>query len=556
MLSQLSVKNFALIDRVSLDFSGKLIVLTGETGAGKSILIDALRFVLGERLDSLRLDPQDSKSETSVEALFDLDPKWLKQKDVFQDFLQTSEDQLILRREVRPDGRSKCWINDHSVTTTKLKEIGTSLVDFHGQYDHQQLLDPESQRGMLDRYAGISDILSQYESEFAKYHQMKKDREAIEERKRHRNREMDLLKYQIDEIDRIQLQDGEEEELRASLARLVNAEKLSEHCALMLENLENGDGSASEKIQEAARSLTKLARLDSSAEEKLKEMEDLQYKLETLIQYFQTYRENLDGDSSRLIEIQERLDQIALLKKKYGNTYSEIQEFFAASKKRFEELANAESDALDLDHQMAKVLPQIQKLAGLIRAARKKAATELRKKIEEELKDLNLPHARFDCSFTETELTLAGSEKVEFVVSLNAGQEPKALKNLVSAGEVSRVMLAFKKQLAKVDSVPVLIFDEIDANIGGRLGKSVGEKLKDIAKERQVLLITHLPQIASFGDRHFKASKAVKSGITHALYREIQGEERVQELSQMMSGKEASEIARRHAQEMLEKISG
>ncbi len=549
MLSRLHIQNFALIDNIAIEFVSELNVLTGETGAGKSILLDALSFALGERFDGLR--PKNPAKPCSVEAVFEPDKK-LRREPALAQFLE-DEDILILRREVTTEGRGRAWINNRTATTAALKEVGNLLVDIHGQHDHQLLLDPASHLGLLDRFSKNEELLKEYSGHFTEYREILRQKEELKSLEEGREREIDLLKYQINEIEQLAPEAGEEDELKAERIRLANAEKLHETTARVLELLNDEDASASNLIGKAARDIHFLAKLDPSTEEMKNNFESAQLALEEVLRTIREYQESLSFDADRLEEIDERLDRLELIKRKYGGSVDAAVKFLAEAKAKYDKLENAAVYEKDIEKKMKQIEPKLKSLASEISEKRKKTAASLKRTIEEELKDLNIPQAVFECRVEKTDFNADGIDKAEFMVSLNPGQGLLPLRKIISGGEASRVMLAMKKALMKVDSVPTLIFDEIDANIGGRLGTVTGEKLKEIAGERQVLLITHLPQIASFASRHFRVAKKIKQGQTFVDYEVIEGGERVKELAQMMSGKHESDISKKHAEEMLTK---
>lgn len=548
MISQIQVQNFALAGKASLEFSPKLNVLTGETGAGKSILIDAIRFVLGERVDVKPAAGQNA----SVEAVFELSDKKLSGHEALEPYKnEDDENILILRKETSSEGKSKVWINGRAATTGILKQIGSLLIDIHGQYDHQQLLDSANHLDLVDRFAKIEGAKKEYETIFAEYHSFVQRRDELAALAEGRERELDLLKYQVEEIERAKLAEGEEEELKVEQSRFANSEKLYEAVTRVLDFLESEERSVSDLLGHAYRDVTFLAKLDSSLEEAKGEFENVQLGFEEMSRKFRDYQETLSFDPERLSEIEKRLDLIDLLKRKYGGSISRILEFFETSKKRYDELSNKEVYEKETAQSIKKILPKLDKLASELTLARKKAGALLKKTIETELGDLQIPYAKFECRILQKDYDSSGQDEVEFLISLNAGEDVQPLAKIISGGEVSRVMLALKKALIKVDPVETLIFDEIDANIGGRLGEVTGQKLKEISKERQVLLVTHLPQIASFADKHFKVSKKVQAGKTVTEYSILEGDDRVRELSQMMSGKKETEISKKHAEEML-----
>lgn len=560
MLTRLYVKNFALVREATLEFSPELNCLTGETGAGKSILIDAIRFVLGERMEI----PAAAGETCIVEAVFELRNLGKRGQagniacplfdEVLAPFLEPEEDVLILRKE-SSDARTRVLINNRAANNSSLKEIGRLLLDIHGQYDHQLLLDSASHLDLIDRFAKTAPLLAEYQTLYQEYDTLRKRQEELKALAEGRERELDLLKYQVEEIERAGLREREEEELKTEHLRFGNSEKLHELASRMLAYLEEEERSVSDLLGQACREMNALVKLDPSLEESKAGFENVQLEFEERSRSLREYRENLSFDPERLAEIEKRLDLIEHLKRKYGRgVISAVLEFFEKTKKKYDELLNGELYEKDAEKKIRQLWPKLESLAEELREKRKKAASVLKRTIETELKDLELSHTRFDCEIQKQDFSQTGADALEFMISLNPGEPLLPLRKIVSAGEVSRIMLAMKKALMKVDPVLTLIFDEIDANIGGRLGEVTGQKLKEIASERQVLLITHLPQIASFADRHFKVSKTVKTGKTSTEYRIIAGEERVQELAQMMSGKNETEISRKHAKEMLNKV--
>src|SRR3989338_3593092 len=528
MLKELSIRNFALIDSMTMEFSPRLNVLTGETGAGKSILIDALRFVLGERLEVLA--GQDAK-QTFVEAVFDIQDKKLRQHMAVASYLEEENDYLILRRELA-EGRSRALINGRNVNVSGLREIGGLLIFIHCQYYHQLLFETPAQMELIDRLAKTEELLQSYGSVYSTYEGLIKRRDELKELEEGREREADLLKYQIEEIERAKVDEGEEDELKEEMVRLSNAEKLHEVVSSLLAALGDDNVSASSLMGRAQRDFAELARIDESTAGLRHEFESVQIGLEEIIRSVEDYREKLSFDPGRLKEIEERLDTIEMIKRKYGSSFDKVSQFLEESKKRYDELANASVYGKEAEQKIKEILPELKKKADEITEKRKKAGSGLKRTIETELAYLGISHAEFSCRFEKSDLGQLGQDAMEFMISPNPGQPLLPLRKIVSAGEVSRFMLAMKKALMKVDPMPTLIFDEIDANIGGRLGSVTGRKLKDISGDRQVLLITHLPQIASFADRHFKVTKKVLLGPperTVTQYQIVEGEARVRE---------------------------
>lgn len=547
MLIRLQIQNFALITDIALDFHPQLNVLTGETGAGKSILIDALCFALGERYDGQK--PAAGKP-CSVEAVFDLAKK-IKAQEIISQFVSEEDDVLILHRVMTADGRNRVWINNRAATNASLKEVGNFLIDIHGQHDHQQLFDAASHLELIDRLAKLESVREDYEKIYQEYALIVRNKEELQNLQQSRDREIDLLKYQIKEIEGPQFEDGEEIELKTERIRLANSEKLHAAAERLLQFLNEDETNVSSLLGRSAKELQSLVRLDASLENLKGDFDNAQLAIEEIIRTVKDYQENLFFDEDRLEEIDKRMDQIELVKRKYGGSLQEALRYLAEAKSKYDKLINSELYGKEMDQKISKLLPKLKSLAADLTEKRKKTAISLKRTIEMELKDLNIPNAQFECKIEKKDFAADGVDQIEFLISLNAGQEVLPLRKIISGGEASRVMLAMKKALMKVDPVPTLIFDEIDANIGGRLGSVTGQKLKEISEERQVLLITHLPQIASFADRHFKVSKKSRSGQTVVEYSVIEGEERVRELAQMLGGKQESTISLKHAEEML-----
>ena len=551
MLTQLHIQNFALIRKMTLEFSPKLNVLTGETGAGKSILIDAIRYVLGERT-SPHTKTQGAEP-TRVEALFEIQNTSLWKHEVLSPFTE-EEESLIIRRETSSEGKSRAWVNNRGVNQSILKQIGILLLDIHGQYDHQRLLDASSHLDLVDSFAKNEALKEQYKPLYENFAELKQRQMKLKKLEEGRERELDLLKYQVEEIEAVHPEEDEEDELKREQARFANAEKLYESTARILKFLEGEERSVSDLLQQAYRDVNQLAKLDESVDKVKSDYESCQLNFEEISREIREYQENLSFEPERFQEIEKRLDQIDLLKRKYGGSVSKVLAFYEESKQKYDELFNKGLYEKETEAQLSKVEPKLRKIAEQITETRKKAISLLKRTIEKELKDLQIANARFEAPLEKSTVSNSGCDRLEFMMTLNAGQEVMPLRKIISGGEASRVMLAMKKALIKVDPVETLIFDEIDANIGGRLGEVTGKKLKEIAGQRQVLLITHLPQIASFADCHFKVTKNVQKGVTLTDYQMIEGEARVQELAQMMSGKKETDISKKHAKEMLGRV--
>ncbi len=553
MLIQLSVKNFALIENITLDFAKGLNVLTGATGAGKSILIDALQLALGERMDMTQVRDRDHPCQ--VQAVFELEPSFNSHERIAP-FLSEEDSYCILKRTVSPEGKSKCEVNGQIVNLSQLKEIGALLVDLHGQYDHQRIFDPESHREWVDAMAGSArPLLASYRELYGRYAELLDKKAGLADQQAGKDREMDLLGFQIKEIEEVRPESGEDLKIEEDRIRLAHAEKLFEITGRLLEALEEGDDAVSGRLAKSFRDLAEWTRIDPSAAKHESDMRDAQAKIEDLIASIREYQERLSFEPERLKEIEIRGDQLDKIKRKYGGSLAEALRFLESAKRRYDELENAEVYQKETDDEIKRLLPQLEQRAGALTLERRKAMQRLTDSVLKDLKDLGFRHIRFEGRLEAVDFGPQGRDRIEFLISANAGEPLKALALIASGGEASRIMLALKHALAGVDRIPTLIFDEIDANVGGRLGQCVGEKLKAISAKHQVLLITHLPQIASFADRHYKVQKTVRKGKTAVGYELLEGEARVKELAQMMSGERETAISKAHAAELLKSAS-
>jgi DNA repair protein RecN (Recombination protein N) len=551
MLTQLSIKNFGLIDTASLDFYSGLNILTGETGAGKSILIDALRIVLGDKMSSSQVREPDKPC--LIEAVFEINDPLLIKNELISEFIPSEENSLILHRTFSSDGKGKIRINGLNVTLAQLKSIGDLLVDFHGPHDHQMLLSENSHISMLDRLIDFRQLQSKYAGQYNEYIRIKQQLDELKHLAQTSEREREMLSYQIKELEQVPLDEDHYAQLLQDREKINHSEQLSEHTAQIIELLENGDNSPSELIRQSFRPMRSLIDTDPATSNLLELLDQLQNISNELLAGLHTYAETLNFDQQTAKTINEQYDIYDDIRRKYGPTLADARVFYDKAKEKFLLLSDLEHNDKELRDRMKEAEKSLIKTADEITQKRRKAAAELKKTIETELKELGIKNVVFEVKITDTGFMHSGKDKVVFYISPNAGEEPKPLADIVSSGEAARVMLALKKALIKVDPIPVLIFDEIDAQIGGRLGTITGQKLKEIAENRQVILITHLPQIASFADRHFKVNKSVKNKRALTEVTLLNKDQRVEELAAMMSGDEGSDIALKHAKDMLSK---
>ncbi len=551
MLSLLTITNFGLIDTLEAEFCRGLNVFTGETGAGKSILIDAMRVALGGRMNSSLV--RDGSKPSSVEAVFDLS----KNSEVcslpsFSEFLQEEDKTLIIRRSFLPDGRGKIAVNGLSVTLSQLKELGERLMDIAGPHDHQTLFAENSHIGMLDRLSDITGEKRVYDEAFAGFSSLEKELAQLRELSSSRERDLDHLSSAIKELEQVPLDRTSYEKVLEESSRVANSEKLYQKAREVLDILGGEDTGISALSQKAFSRMRSVMEVDPSTGKLSSELEGIQSSCDFVVSELSDYLENLSFSPAEAAEINRKYDIYYDILRKYGPSVESAKDFYLSAKKKFELLSDMDSSSRELSRKMAASEKALRKAAEALSEVRIKTAKTLKHIIEKELKDLGIPHVKFECRVDKAPFSSTGADKVTFFISPNAGEELKPLADIVSSGEAARVMLALKKALTKADPVPCLVFDEIDSQIGGRLGTVTGKKLKELSSSRQVILITHLPQIASFGDRHIKVSKTVSGGRTSVSVSALSPEERTKELAKMMSGEKESVIAVTHAKNMLE----
>ncbi|MBL7183911.1 MAG: DNA repair protein RecN [Anaerolineae bacterium] len=576
MLVELNVRDFAIIDELHLDFSPGLNVLTGETGAGKSIIIDAVSTLLGGRADSTMI--RSGTDEARVEGIFHLDEAIkeavlpLLQKDGLEG---DDEDILVLAREIRRERRSICRVNGRAVTLGTLESIGQHLVDIHGQTEHLSLLRVREHIVFLDRYGDLWAMRREVADLVCELRQVRQELDALVRDERELARRADLLAYQIQEIAAANLRVGEEKELSEERTRLANAEHLTElaneaHRALYAG--EEGHLSAIDLLGQVVHSLTSLEKIDSGLKEQRQTVEETSYRLEDLARSLRTYRDSIEFSPARLRQVDERLDLIYNLKRKYGDSIAEILAFGEAAQRELDGIVHREEQVEELEARETELLRQIGALAAQLSAQRRAAGEQLGEAIEAELKHLGMEGARFGVAIEQREaedgvwvgdkrmrFDTTGIDRVEFLIAPNVGEPLKSLAKIASGGEASRLMLALKTVLSAADHTPTLIFDEIDAGIGGRAGGVVGNKLWRLTAEtgpsdmgHQVLCVTHLPQLAGYGDVHFRVDKGVSGERTLTTVQQLAEEERIEELASMLGT--ATRATRRSAQELLERV--
>ena len=552
MLTQLHVENFALIDTLDLEFGPGFTVLTGETGAGKSILVDAINALLGERIASDVV--REGTQKAVVQGAFDISGR----KDIADGIVAQGYDPdecMIIARDVSLQGKTQSRVNGRLSTLSSHRELTQLLADVHGQHEHQLLLSSKWQMAFLDGFAGPN--AECFKREFREvWHatqQARAEHVRLSTDARERERLADLYRYQVREIDQAELRVGEDEELKAESVRLANVEKLSLAAAGALSSLHGDDGApgAQDLVAQAVKALDSVTRFDPDIEDQAVSLGEALIRIEDVSEKLRLWQTSLDVSPERIDEVQTRLDLIGNLKRKYGDTISDILAYRERSADDLNALETSDERRSILETQIANLESRAKTLAGQLGEARRAVVDELSMRVERELGDLGMGGSRFIVSVEHCEMGPTGADKIEFLISANAGESPKPLARVASGGEASRVMLALKTVLSAEDPVLTLVFDEVDAGIGGRTANAVGEKLKGLAVGRQVLCVTHLAQIARFADHHYCVEKSDSDGRTIVSIRRLSDEERVNELARMLGGEKESEAALHHARELL-----
>lgn len=564
MLKELRIKNFALIDRLSVCFDPYLNILTGETGAGKTILINALNLVLGGRASSDYIRSGEDSAE--VEAAFSPE-----NGHYLYSYLESSgypclpDDDLIVRRIIfRSEKANRCYLNGHIIPLSLLINIGAWLIDIHGQHEHQILLNPIRHLEILDSYGGLDKEVSQTAIAFHRYQEARKRYDDLLRSREESKRDHELLAFQRDEIDRAGLAPGEEEELLKEHNLLAHAAKIMELTGSMVSDLYQSDGSVSEILGNTASKLYRLSSLDPYFKSIEENMNSIIIQIEDIAHQLTEYESKQDFSPEHLEQIEERLDFINRLKKKYRLTFEEILQYRKDIENRWLLIEDYEGQISTASKQMNDAWGNLSEQAFQLSEKRRSVAIRIEKEVAAQLNDLGMGQARFIVAFSDPpviengppkNMTSRGWDEAEFLFSANTGEEPRPLARIASGGEISRLMLAFKSCLTEADKVLTLVFDEIDTGIGGETAAIVGLKIKKLSTKRQILCITHLPQIASHATSHFLASKKIENGRTLTVVDHLSRTEQIKELAKMIAGVSQSEIAIQHATEILERTA-
>ena len=547
MLSLLHIENIAVIERSDISFDRGFNVLTGETGAGKSIVIDAISAVLGERAyrDMIRT----GADKASVRAVFTDVPEypWFAENGVEYD------PETIIQREIHLDGKNICRVNGTLVTVSILRKLGIQLINIHGQHDSASLFDEANHLTFLDDFAENVEIRRNYEEKYAAVAELRKQIDSMTMDESEKLRRMEMLKYQIAEIEKAGLEAGEDEALEERRKLLQNAEKLSDAIHTAVDCLYGGDDTdgAAALLSQAERELSRLTRFTDSYDDIRSRITDLMYQVQDAAEELRSARDDLSYSAGELDQIESRLDVIHRLRKKYGATCADILSYLENAKQELDEIEFADDHLERLKSKLNKAEKAAWDAAYILRDNRIAAAEELSKRILSELAQLDMPRVQFSCEFTELELTVNGADAVAFYMSANAGEALKPLSKVASGGELARIMLAMKNVLAEQDQVPTLIFDEVDTGVSGRAAQKVAEKLRSVARNKQVLCVTHLPQIAAMGDTHMLIAKSERDGRTYTTVTPLDHDGRTREVARIIGGASITETTLKSAEEML-----
>lgn len=551
MIQELTVQDFAIISNLTIPFREGMTVLTGETGAGKSIIIDAMGLIAGGRgsIDYIR----DGAEKCRIEGSFFVSDNEDVATFLEKNGIEPSDGQLVIQREIYRTGRNNCRINGQLVTTKILREIGPYIVDIHGQNEHQELMHVSNHLHLLDQYGmkQLGNELTVYQEKFKNYMSLKEHVNHLLNNEKEFVQRMDMLTFQYKEIESAQLTDGEEEALIEERRKLMNFQKIMDSLKKTYQYLDNEELNAVTLSGAAMTEMEQIETIDEEYSETTELLRTAYYSLQEATGRVSSSLEQLEMDDERLIVIENRLDVIRQLKRKYGDSVGEILEYFKGiSEELSEELGNT-TDVNKLTEKLEQDKNELNKLAKNISQIRRSVANVLEKNIMKQLASLYMEQAIFKVNFIETELTINGLDKIEFYLSTNVGESPKPLTKIVSGGELSRIMLALKTIFSATQSVTSIVFDEVDTGVSGRVAQAIAEKIHQIGKYSQVLCITHLPQVAAIADTQYFIRKVVKDNRTQTIVNELTKTERVNEIARMLSGADVTELTKEHAKELL-----
>jgi len=550
LLTQLNIQNVAIIDNVSVQFGKGFSALTGETAAGKSIIIDSINMVIGERTshDIIR----HGQSKARVEAEFIVDNKQLL-KELEDMGIEMEDDVLILRREITSEGKSSCRVNGQMINTSMLKSIGKYLINIHGQHDSQQLLNPVTHIDFLDRYCGNESLLDEYKAEYSKNKALKKELAELMSDEEEKNRRIDILSFQLEEIENANLQPGEEETLDERREYLSNLERIRSAVDGSYYNLYTSESSVHDALARIKKSMEDVASYDKALEGIYKSVEEASLILDDAVYALRDFSERVENGGGELEEVEARINLIHNLKRKYGTTIEDILSFADNARTELDSIFHSDKREKEINDEIKISDKALECLALNLNECRTRGGNDLSLKIKNELADLEMAKAEFGVKIEKCDYSSKGSDKVEFMIATNSGQPLMPLSKIASGGELSRIMLAIKSILADIDMVDTLIFDEIDTGISGRTAYKTAEKISAIAAKKQIICITHLSQIASMADNHYVIKKTDDGAVASTDVSLLDFEGRKCELARIIGGAEITEQTLKAAEEMLQK---
>jgi DNA repair protein RecN (Recombination protein N) len=565
MLQSIYIKNLYLIDEINLEFGSGLNILTGETGAGKSIILGAIGLILGDKADTTSVRTGFNKG--IVETVFNISKMNELKKILEEKGVTIEDDTLIIKREISVDGKSKAFINMSNVMVSTLKEIGEYLVDISGQHQHHSLLKVSNHIQLLDSFARTNYEVSEFGKLWREYLNKTEELNNLIEKEKEKEKTRELAQFSIDEIEKAKLNKNEEKELDEELKRLMNYQKLTNSLKLSYNTLYENTNAIIPSTETVIGELEKISSLDINMTRVLEETKEALYKLESVKDYIRSYKDSLDFSPDRLDEINERLDVISTIKKKYGGSIESAIQHKKTYEETIEQIEKNEEQIEKLQSEIKQLESKIKESAVSLSKKRQRSAKELERKVIEELSYLGMSKAKFKVEFRYIEnsdsflkitergvrIEETGIDKIEFTISANLGEEPKPLTKIASGGELSRIMLAIKNILINMDTIGTVVFDEVDAGIGGETAVKVANKIKEMSRTTQVICITHSPQIASKGDYNYLVEKLLKEGRTISIVRKIDEDIKIKEIARMLGGDNITDITIQHAKELINK---
>jgi DNA repair protein RecN (Recombination protein N) len=551
MLRLLRVRNFALMEDVTLELGDGLTVVTGETGAGKSMIVNAVSSLCGARIDDDAI--RTGKDSAEITGIFDATA--MIRERLLESGIEM-ENEMIIRRNIDRGKRQASYINDRMVSLSFLREIARYMVDLIGQHENQSLFDRKNHLALLDAYAGLGESLVDYQASFNAYRDLQKKLGMLSEQMEARDERIDYLRFQINEIERSKLQPGEEESLNLEKNLLLTSEKRALLAGELVNGLYEQEDSVVEKLSRTKRSFDELCELDPQLLSYADRLSEILSTVDEIYRTVSSYQDKIEFSQERLDEVIDRLDTINKMKKKYGKSLEEIQGYLKRMKEELTMIETRDEEIEKTKRKIEEIEKTVHQKADQVSVRRRKTAVVLIKEILKLLKQLGMEKADFDIKFDEAEIGLYGSDSVEFYISTNPGEDLKPLRKVASGGEVSRITLCLKAILSAVDRIPTIIFDEVDIGIGGRVAESVGDLLSRVSKNHQIICITHLPQIPAFAKNHVLVRKEIEGRTTHPDVKKLSNEERKLEVARMLGGKEITAKTIAHASEMMQKRKG